>query len=126
MREYAARGGNKSRGYKYSGSNNISDVAWYSLNSSWKTHEVGTKNANELGIYDKSGNVYEWCSDWYDSGYYSKSPAKDPSGASGGTSRVLRGGSWNYNAINCRVANRVCNSAGYSYSSCGFRLSCSP
>ena len=122
--EYAARGGNKSSGYKYSGSNTIDEVAWYWDNSGSKTHILGTKSPNELGIYDMSGNVYEWCNDWY--GNYSSGSQNDPQGANSGSSRVLRGGSWNYNANYCRVANRVCNSVGYSYSSDGFRLSCSP
>ena len=104
--EYAARGGNKSKGYKYSGSNKIKDVAWYKSNSSSKTHPVGTKQANELGIYDMSGNVWEWCNDWYDKSYYKNSPKNNPQGASSGSCAVLRGGSWtDYDNI-CRVAFR--------------------
>ncbi|MGN0089039.1 MAG: SUMF1/EgtB/PvdO family nonheme iron enzyme [Candidatus Limimorpha sp.] len=102
--EYAARGGNKSRHYKYSGSNNIFDVAWHDGNSFKKTHAVGTKTANELGIYDMSGNVWEWCSDWY--GGYSAGAQTNPQGPSSGSRRVLRGGGWNINARNCRVSNR--------------------
>ena len=90
--EYAARGGNKSKGYKYSGSNNIGDVAWCYDNSSETTHEVGTKAPNELGLYDMSGNVWEWCSDWY--GRYSSSAQSNPTGPSSGSFRVFRGGSW--------------------------------
>ena len=90
--EYAARGGKKSRGYKYSGSNNIDNVAWNRANSERlaKTHKVGTKSPNELGIYDMSGNVDEWCQDWY--GSYSSEAQTNPKGPNGGNRRVNRGG----------------------------------
>ena len=133
--EFAARGGNKSQGYKYGGSNNIDDVAWYEGNSlikkhKWfsyfldgnQTHPVGTKRPNELGIYDMSGNVYEWCQDWYDSKYYENSPQHNPQGAISGSSRVYRGGSWYGYARNCRVSNRFCNSPDTHYHNLGFRL----
>ena len=102
--EYAARGGNKSRGYQYSGSNNLSDVAWYDDNSGKKTHAVATKLPNELGIYDMSGNVWEWCQDRY--GEYSSSSQVNPTGATSGANRVLRGGSWFYIAWYCRSSCR--------------------
>ena len=120
--EFAARGGTKSKGYKYSGSNTIGDVAWYTANSSSKTHEVATKQANELGIYDMSGNVWEWCSDWYDDSYYSSSPATNPTGPTSGPFRVYRGGSRSYTAWDCRVANRNMNLPTRTYNDLGFRL----
>ncbi len=104
--EYAARGGNQSRHYKYSGSNNIGDVAWYKDNSGDKTHPVGTKSPNELGIYDMSGNVWEWCSDWY--GSYSSGAQTNPQGPSSGSNRVFRGGCWDIYASYCRVSDRDC------------------
>ena len=121
--EYAARGGNKSKGYTYSGSNNIEDVAWYWDNSS-SHHAVKTKQPNELGIYDMSGNVWEWCLDWY--GDYSSSSQKNPTGPMSGSRRVLRGGGWNYRASYCRVADRYYFTPSYRGSGYGFRVVCAP
>lgn len=93
--EYAAKGANKSKGYVYSGSNNAAEVAWYVDNSGDEIHPVGQKNPNELGIYDMSGNVWEFCSDWYQSYYYEISPGNNPKGPDKGTTKIIRGGSKN-------------------------------
>lgn len=111
--EYAARGGNRSAGYKYSGSNDIGRVAWYDDNSNGNTHPVASKLDNELGLYDMSGNVWEWCQDCWRKNY---SAAYDCS------YRVFRGGSWNSSATRCRVAYRRNNSPGNRYGNVGVRL----
>ncbi|MDD6784574.1 MAG: formylglycine-generating enzyme family protein, partial [Prevotellaceae bacterium] len=118
--EYAARGGNKSRGYQYSGSNNLDDVAWYYGNSGSKTHIVKTKQPNELGIYDMSGNVWEWCYDW--KGDYSSGSQTNPKGPSTGSSRVGRGGCWGSGARGCRSANRGNGAPVYRNDDLGLRL----
>ena len=118
--EYAARGGNKSRGYQYSGSNTIGDVAWYDGNSGSKTHAVGTKQPNELGAFDMTGNVWEWCQDWH--GRYSSSPQTNPTGAVSGSGRVYRGGSRCYPAGYCRCSCRFDGTPDFRNGDLGLRL----
>lgn len=118
--EYAARGGNQAQGRLYSGSNTIDVVAWYTSNSSSTTHPVKTKAPNELGIYDMSGNVREWCSDRY--GSYSSAAQTDPTGPSTGSYRVGRGGSWSNSAAICRIANRDFSTPTFGSNALGLRL----
>ena len=118
--EYTARGGKKSRGYQYSGSNNLPDVAWYKDNSGSRTHSVGSKQANELGIYDMTGNVCEWCQDW--DGSYSSSSQVNPTGADSGSFRVNRGCCWASSVMGCRSSYRSSNSPGIRINDNGLRL----
>jgi formylglycine-generating enzyme required for sulfatase activity/TolB-like protein len=119
--EYAAKGGNKDlMVYEYSGGNSAGAVAWYTDNSGGQTHPVGTKQPNSLGLYDMSGNVWEWCWDRY--GSYSSGAQTDPRGASSGFHRVHRGGSWDYAAAHVRSANRSINAPSIRFSNVGFRL----
>lgn len=118
--EFAARGGNNSNHTQYSGSSNIDDVAWYSDNSDHKTHSVAQKKANELGLYDMSGNVLEWCNDYW--GNYSGIAQTNPKGPNSGTYRVRRGGGWSGDARNCRSSTRNYFDPVHSDSFMGLRL----
>ena len=121
--EYAARGGNRSKGYVYAGSNDANAVSWHYGISGNDHHNVGTKRPNELGVYDMSGNVSEWCSDWYGADYYSVSPSTNPTGPVSGTEHVLRGGSCcNHESFSEVTARRH---YGYSSRDVGLRLALS-
>jgi formylglycine-generating enzyme required for sulfatase activity len=124
--EYAARGGAKSEGYTYSGSNTATDVAWHDANSDNGPHPVGQKQPNELGLYDMSGNVWEWCLGWYDAGYYGRSPNADPENSQASSYRVRRGGSWIDDAGGVRSAYRFGLGPGQANGTVGFRACLGP
>ncbi|MEM7510934.1 MAG: SUMF1/EgtB/PvdO family nonheme iron enzyme [Bacteroidota bacterium] len=127
--EYAARGGNYARAYTYAGSEQLKEVGWYDDNSLSETSPIAYKRPNSLGLYDMSGNVFEWCQDKYDSSYYQtlkdqygNQPAANPGGPKAGSSRVVRGGSWDDDPASARVSNRDVGTPYYRYIVVGFRL----
>lgn len=118
--EYAARSGGKNE--RFAGGDDIDKVAWYAANSENRTHSVGKKQANGLGLYDMSGNVWQWSGDWYNNRYYRMSPRNDPSGPASGTKRIFRGGSWFYDQRGARTTYRDFATPDFSSSYLGFRL----
>lgn len=120
--EYAAKGGKDGKGYMYAGSNDIDEVAWHNGNSGGQTNAVGLKKPNELGIYDMSGNVSEWCADWYDEKYYNKSPKENPKNTTTAFKRVIRGGYWGYTDDRIHTAFRDWDRQEGRSSSYGFRV----
>lgn len=120
--EYAARGGQKSGQFTYSGSNQADSVAWLVTNNGEQAHRVGSKHPNEVGIYDMSGNVWEWCSDWYSSSYYKVSPSANPTGPAAGFHRIARGGGWYNKPRNSYSTLRFSIGPGYRYDDLGFRI----
>jgi len=119
--EYAAQGGKKSKNYNYSGSNSISEIAWWSENADRKTHQIAGKDPNELNIFDMSGNVWEYCSDWYASDYYAKGESQNPQGPNTGTYKIIRGGAWSIESFFARIRMRSFVEIGFYSDRNGFR-----
>lgn len=120
--EYAAKGGKLSKATKYSGGDNADIIAWHKANSNKAPHTIGTKLPNELGIYDMSGNVWEWCWDWYNEEYYKREKNNNPTGPEMGEKRTVRGGSWDSKLNYLRPANRISTYPNQTHEFYGFRV----
>ena len=124
--EYACGAGSTTKWSFGNAETSLGEYAWYGSNSQGRTHPVGEKKSNALGLHDMHGNVWEWCRDWHHDGYYKNSPLADPRGSVTGSGRVLRGGCWGFSASGCRTAFRSLSGPVYHNFHLGFRVAAVP